>query len=357
VDKFLKIFSILLAITVAVFLFFAWTSDSAKLQEKAQESIKIQEQMDAEAKLQSEKEAQEQNRLEKLASSLPRIICWGDSLTARADAKDGISYPQALADIIKLDVKNYGAWDETTEQIAYRQGGKKLFTSAFVIPSTPSQVTMSLVNENDENVSLFGQGSSSINPCTIGGIKGEISLDQGSNTYNFKRQEAGNEQSIPAKTQVFTNAMSDRKTDDIVIIFSGTNDKPNNITIRNVIDIQKAMLAYSGSEKYIVIGLTSKLMIPEIDKVNSALQIEYNLKFFDFRKYLLEKGLTDAGINPIDQDKTDILKGEIPTSLRADTVLGNSYFIHLLAKQVYQKIIDLGYLTQDQIDYLGLNKK
>ena len=53
--------------------------------------------------------------------------------------------------------------------------------------------------------------------------------------------------------------------------------------------------------------------------------------------------LAEQGIEPTAEDLADIERGEIPSSLRDDEIHGNDIFYRLLAEQVYEKILELGY--------------
>ena len=59
---------------------------------------------------------------------------------------------------------------------------------------------------------------------------------------------------------------------------------------------------------------------------------------------MLNYGLADAGVEPSEQDKADIRKGEIPSSLRRDYVHGNKLYHRLLGEQVYRRMQYLGYV-------------
>ena len=65
--------------------------------------------------------------------------------------------------------------------------------------------------------------------------------------------------------------------------------------------------------------------------------------YLDIRDYLLEYGLADADVTPTQQDTTDISNGEIPTSLRIDTVHFNTAGYTVIANCVYKKGVELGY--------------
>ena len=114
-------------------------------------------------------------------------------------------------------------------------------------------------------------------------------------------------------------------------------------------DAQKQMLEYLGTERYIVIGLTSLALVPDVEPINKALAEEFGTHFLDIRTYLLENGLEDAGIAPTVQDRADLAAGEIPSSLRVDIVHGNEMFYRIIGEQVFLKLKELGYITEEDI--------
>lgn len=90
--------------------------------------------------------------------------------------------------------------------------------------------------------------------------------------------------------------------------------------------------------------MTSLERMPDIADINAALAEEWGDNFLDIRSYFLTEGLEAAGITPTEEDLANIERGEIPASLLSDGLHGNDHFYRLLAEQVYQKIIDLGYV-------------
>ena len=117
------------------------------------------------------------------------------------------------------------------------------------------------------------------------------------------------------------------------------------------------MIEHANSDNYIIVGLTSKDYMPDIENVNNALEKEYGNKFLDFRKYLLENGLNDSGLTASSQNLENIRNGEIPISLRSDNIHGNNYYYTMLGKQLKNKIIELNYLSDDQLKVLGVTKQ
>lgn len=291
----------------------------------------------------------EQGRLEPVTESetadkAERIICWGDSLTY-GHGGDGVTYPSILAEKTDLEVINYGNSGETARQIATRMGLLQLKAGAFEIPANTEAVGLFLWQDGEDPL-WMRYGDSGINPCKIGGVEGTLSYNALDNMYYFTRSEAGEAVTIAEGTDVVTYASTDIRKSDIIILFAGTNLPPDKNTVGELIDMEQKMLDYLGSEKYVVIGLTSKELIPDIEPVNEALSEAFGEHFLDIREYLLENGLSDAGIQPTKQDQKDMENGEIPTSLRVDEVHGNSEFYRIIGEQVYEKLDSLGYLAK-----------
>ncbi|HOO28237.1 MAG TPA: hypothetical protein PLU43_07210 [Lachnospiraceae bacterium] len=278
---------------------------------------------------------------------LPRIICWGDSLT-EGTGGDGVTYPNTLEELSGREVINYGVYAETASCIAARQGGNPMHTRAsLTIPSACEPVELILDNEKGNPEMLLVFGDAGINPCSIGGVEGTLSIDMETGNRYFTRNEAGEPVTIEAGTQMLFHAMLDKRTDDILVIFSGTNDYPDTESIEDVIAYQRAMLAYAGAENYVIIGMTKKKAMPKIEEINQILEEEYGEHFLDIRKYLLENGLQDAGVTETQQDRADLESGEIPSSLRTDDEgHGTSEFYRIIGEQLYLKLLELNYLTR-----------
>lgn len=276
----------------------------------------------------------------KYSGPRPRIVCWGDSLTESTSRKT--SYPDFLRTLSRCEVINYGIHSENTSMIAMREGGIGVKVGATVIPANKDLIPVFLTAENKDPIYFLDYGEAGINPCTIGGIQGNLTQINGS--YYFSRSEAGEIKSIDDGTLFETFAMTDVNPSDVLVIFTGTNDMPDSESIYDIIDIQKSMIKYAKCTKYIVIGLTYAEGIKEIDTINEILSNEYEDHFLDIRSYMLSYGLSDADITPTSADEKDIEKGNIPSSLRSDYVHGNREFYELLANQVYRRMQYLGYL-------------
>ncbi len=271
---------------------------------------------------------------------IPRIVCWGDSLTVSIDGKS--AFPDVLRDLSGCEVINYGVESENTSMIAMREGGIRVNVKATVLPADTNLIPIFLRTEDNGHVYFLDYGDGGVNPCSIGGIEGELQQLNGS--YYFKRSLKGERIAIDEGTQFKTFGMKDAKEDDILVIFAGTNDLPDSKSVKNIINIERSMLEAAGCDKYIIVGLTYAGGIPEIDAVNEALAKEFGDNFVDIRRYMLRYGLEDAGVTPTEQDIADINKGEIPSSLRRDYVHGNKIYHRLLGEQVYRRLQYLGYV-------------
>ena len=273
---------------------------------------------------------------------LPRIVCWGDSLTVSLDEKS--AFPDILRSLSGCEVINYGVESETASMIAMREGGLRVNVKATVIPADTNLIPVFLRTEDDGHVFFLEHGDGGVNPCVINGIEGQLEKLNGS--YYFKRNTKGARIAVEEGTQFKTHGMVDARMGDVLVIFAGTNDLPNAKNVSNLISLEKSMLDAAKCDKYIIVGLTYAQGIPEIDAVNEAMAKEFGDNFVDIRKYMLNYGLADAGINPTADDLADIKKGEIPSSLRSDYVHGNKHYHRLLGEQIYRRMQQLGYIPR-----------
>lgn len=273
-----------------------------------------------------------------------RIICWGDSLTY-GQGGDGVTYPLVLAEKTGLEVINYGIQGETARQIAIRMGALQMTTGAFEIPAETVPVEVTLW-QNGEDPIMMRLGDCAMNPCNINGVEGTLSYNAEEIKYYFTRSNQGEPVSVPDGTAVETYASRDKRESDIIVLFAGTNLPPDKDTVGELIATENQMIKELGTERYIVIGLTSKALVPDVEPINEALSDAFGEHFLDIRTYMLTQGIQDAGLEPTEQDRKDIEEGEIPFSIRVDEVHGTDVFYRLIGEQVYEKLKALGYLSE-----------
>ncbi len=272
-----------------------------------------------------------------------RVVVWGDSLT-EGTGGEGVTYPNVLAKLAGCEVKNYGVYAEETTCIAGRQGGMPENVHPITIPAQVTDVDVEIENGDGGWDMILVFGDAGINPCTIAGVEGKLWMDFDTGQRKFTRSKPGEEVVLTEETPIKTFAMKDKRPDDILVIFTGSNDDPTPETVQSVIDVQRDMLAYAGVDRYVIIGLTSKRKMPMAAEVNEVLAKEYGEHFLDVRKDLLEHGLQDSGIEATAEDLADIADGYIPRSLLTDESHGNAAYYTVIGEALYQKMQEMNYL-------------
>lgn len=310
-------------------------------------------------------------RAHKISSS--RIVCFGDSLTMGIETgfEDIVDtpYPERVGEYLGVESVNYGIGSETSDMIAMRQGGIALYINNMVIPADRTPVLLSPVTENSNEIFPFGlYGFEGINDIEIAGVKGKITDKNGGNGTRlnteiyFVRNEPGEEVEITESTRIITHPMSDMRDDDILIIWSGTNDLDAAIDLSMMEDIianQQAMVDYAGTDEFIIVGFTANDYIGLAgfdecaDLANEMLREYWGDKFIDVKEYMAtEQVLVDYGIEPTELDREFLAKGWIPESLlEKEKANGTRNYIHfnqtgydIFSDMIAQKVIELGYL-------------
>ncbi len=278
-----------------------------------------------------------------------RINCFGDSLTAGTAFGNTLSYPEKLSRITGLQVNNYGIGGEDSMTIAARIGALPL--SAYVSKCDETgRYNVTLRTQSGKEPGLLKQiqedtGKDLVNPVTIQGIDGILSRHGDSMCFASEKEFSP----ITDKADVRTFLSGLDFSEDINIFWAGTNDYASMSNVEQVIDNICAMIDFTGSEKYLVLGLTAMEYMPEISAVNERLFEKFGEHFLDFRTYLLENISTVKDIKLDSEDIRALEKGDIPDCLikapEYDHVHGNEKFFDLLGSQVYEKLLQMGYLN------------
>lgn len=284
------------------------------------------------------------------------ISCLGDSLTYGYGATVGSTdYPSVLQTLVTdKTVYNLGVSGEATDEILARQGGYPAVVNPFTIPADTTAVEITFadtVNIGSGNTPLLRKNSGNIvNPVIIDGVEGSISLSD--SKYWFSRTEAGTEHETKRPQYVVTKEMREHK-DDIQIIFVGTNGgwmitaDDAETRIKKLTSQIDMMIDYNTSKKYIVVGLHyfySWVLYNGLTKesLENAMKLKYGNHYINLRKYMIEYGLSDAGLYPTEADITAIENGEVPPSLLySDGIHGNAYFYNILANLENKRVLNL----------------
>ncbi|MBQ4562707.1 MAG: S-layer homology domain-containing protein [Clostridia bacterium] len=272
------------------------------------------------------------------ADSKDRVVIFGDSMSQRLE-KDPLR-----SKYLKIPVQNYGIGGEMAEAGGFRQGSIPIYAEPMTIPADKTPVPVTLVTDNGDTKDLghFGDGVS--NEFIIAGVKGKvIHNDDGA---FFTRNTEGEAVEVNTRTRIITPAMQDRRENDILVIWTGSNNRYNSESAYKLVNTINEMIKYHPTDEYVIVGLTSKDYMPDVDGVNDVLREAYGEHFVDVRAYLMtEQCLLDNGITPTQADYDNMAKGEIPASLLADTIHGTATFYDIVSKMIADMIKENGYLS------------
>jgi hypothetical protein len=264
------------------------------------------------------------------------LCFWGDSLTAGAGGS-GTSYPNVCASELGItSFKNCGVGGENANTIACRQGGDSLILK----PSNVSEYSLSELTDiygTQCNPLRQGSGSNSVNPIYINGVKCTLSISQTSTTDpNAKYTITGYNEPLLAETPVKFSGCDIKSK--ITVIFVGQNG-PGLAERLSIIDSMISKI----NDKYIVMGLSSGSSASRADEELQMLS-KYGVHYFNTRHMLSKYGMNIMNLTPTSSDVEEISKGEVPSSLRSDSVHLNANGYTALGKMLSQKIRACGYV-------------
>lgn len=286
------------------------------------------------------------------------VNCWGDSLTRGVGVGDSYSkaFPYVLYGLLDgREVINCGVGGENTINIASRQGGLPNIVKPFTIPANASKVEVKLTNIYGGSTGILLQSGSAldpttgkyvmtaqINPCSINGVEGTLTYENGK--YYFSRSENGESVIVSRPTPLITYAMKSMR-DNINIIWIGTNG--GFTTSAELIECIEAMIDYMSpiNKKYIVIGIHHLVstVTEMFETIEKNMAMHFGRHYINERKYMIEYGLSDAGITPTSEDTTAISQGKIPPSLLYDDVHYNDKGYNIIATLASERGKELGY--------------
>lgn len=286
------------------------------------------------------------------------VNCWGDSLTRGVGVGSSYSkaFPYVLYGLLDgREVINCGVGGENTINIGSRQGGLPNIVKPFTIPSNASKVEVKLTNIYGGSTGILLQGGSAldpttgkyvrtaqINPCSINGVEGTLTYENGK--YYFSRSENGESVIVSRPTPLITYAMKSMR-DNINIIWIGTNG--GFTTSAELIECVEAMIDYMSpiNKKYIVIGIHHLVstVAETFETIEKNMAMHFGRRYINQREYMIEYGLSDAGITPTNEDTAAISQGKIPPSLLYDDVHYNDKGYNIIANLVVERGKELGY--------------
>lgn len=317
---------------------------------------------------------------------LPGIVCWGDSLTAGSSGN--VSYPDTLQKYIntylcgvydfrstvdnaqdydsRVDWKNYtltvpvvnmGAGMEDSVTVLGRSGVKPYVAAAdFTIPADCESVGLTVTAADGSTVNPLTAGSAGLNPVTIGGIPGTLTLvtqNQNRYAYEFTRLEAGSETPVEAGTEIIA-ACTEEYRDYIHVVWLGTYDMLT--TPEQLVENTKLLLRRQSAnpDRYLVLGPCAlhgswnAANAASLDAVDSAMLQAFGSKYINVRKYLMVDGASDAKLTLSREDKQLVQQGRVPSVFRSNAtgadLNGTAY--KLIGQLVYERMERLGYFAE-----------
>lgn len=328
--------------------------------------------------------------LQTVADYMPGIVCWGDNLTAGTSGN--ASYPYVLqkyintylCDIydfrssvinadeyswlkwddykVSIPVVNMGSGQENSETILGRAGVMPYKVERrFEIPAEVESVQISLASVNGNAVSPLTAGDLGVNPVTINGVEGTLTLETKNwqQSYWFQRATAGESVTVEAGTEIIT-ASTSAYQDYIHIVWLGTYDRLLSAgdLVQNVKQLLERQL--QNPDRYLVIGPCSyggSWEASRLDAIDDAMMQAFGNRYINLRQYLVTDGMRDAGFSPTAKDALNISQGNVPVSFRSTTgsaeLNGRAY--ELTGKLVYERMERLGFFAEIR-DELGIDK-
>ena len=264
------------------------------------------------------------------------LCFWGDSLTVGAGGS-GTNYPSVCASELGItSFKNCGVGGENANTIACRQGGNSLILK----DGTVSEYSLSELTDiygTSCNPLRQGSGSNSVNPIYINGVKCNLSISQTSATDpNAKYTITGYNGRLLAETPVKFSGCDIKSK--ITVIFVGQNG-PGLAERLSIIDSMISKI----NDKYIIMGLSSGNSASRADEEAQMLS-KYGVHYFNTRYMLSKYGMNIMNLTPTSSDTIEMNNGEVPSSLRSDSIHLNANGYTALGKMLAQKIRACGYV-------------
>lgn len=287
----------------------------------------------------------------------PDIVIWGDSMSAPSSG-----FGDQLDQTTSAVVYNGAVGGETSTGIAARVGVRpyKLSAVGGFIPAQGS-VEVAVVSPSEwpllQGSGVSGPGGNhAAFTGSLAGVPGTLSLTKAgqqwihdpADKYYFTRKVIG--EPAPCIAQPWLPDFGEARRGDIHVLCIGTNrGDRRDVTMSDV----GAIVRYrrSQDDAYVVlspfngagVGVGTSGYADKI-ALRDRLAAAYGARFRDVRGWLVNNGLSEAGIEPTAQDLNDVSNDIVPTSLRADATHLNAVGKLLLANYVGRSLLDLGLL-------------
>ncbi|MCD8238694.1 MAG: hypothetical protein LUC92_05100 [Clostridiales bacterium] len=267
------------------------------------------------------------------------ISFYGDSGIV-GESSGGYTMPSLLSlNFLDRYIYIMGNEGEIPEIVAARQGGAPMYAKPFTIPSETEPAEVKLYNEYAQNIVPILTNSGGLNPCTIEGIEGTISVGEDGKTY-FTRTEPGEALSVLQDSQVTTRAMENRRGDIVVVFFQ---DLPEGYSSQQYVDILLKMRSYQrllvNQKCFYVIGPVLNNDSESSAELEDLLEENFGAYFINARDYLCNEAAEKYNITIRDEeDINDMANGKVcSVFLNRDGNL-NLYGIYAIADFLTERL-------------------
>ena len=289
------------------------------------------------ADLEENESNQTTTKVDSTSTDIPTLYCVGDSTTLGVENQNN-AYPTYIDNLANFNIKLIGDKNITSTGLLVKLGVTPVYVDKLTIPASTTPTPIVFLNQGGKanNELLKSQGS--IDSVTINGITGKITYRYEGNTLLFTRDQPGEEVTVNSPTLIQVN--NNIEPDGILVLYSGAYEKS---VKGSLVEYQKQIIGAFNTDKYIVVSLTQD----DRNETNESLKTAFDEHYLDFKSYLLDDGLKDAGITATEQDLQNISDNKIPASLRANDINGNDKYSELLAQQILNELIDLKYINKN----------
>lgn len=277
---------------------------------------------------------------------------WGDSLPWGSVSGVQYDWSVRLSEKLGIPVYNGGVAGQCSSDIAMRQGGlQPLFTvEGNQIPASAAVKVTTLVPatsyrpDSGTNFKFLG---------TLHGVAGTLEHNHGTHEWTFTRTTAGSVVSCPANTPfIGTEGVGHER--DLQIFWGGRNNvNREGVHLLDAVRDTQRMVNHmlGGTARYFVLGVTTTdteingtTGHTQVVELNEALKARFGERFIDVRRYLIDHGLEDAGINPTPTDLSRIANDTIPASLWSEGPHLNEAGYNVVCDLIAQKILEWGWV-------------
>ncbi|RZK76806.1 MAG: hypothetical protein EOO85_10400 [Pedobacter sp.] len=292
-----------------------------------------------------------------------KIVMYGNSFFQGNYADDERSIQIALAPKVpNYNVINAGVGSETSLQILGRQGGIPMYLKNSV--SIPANASTKVLIGNRTNgstgiysslgylfdnnplqmaITLDNRDTSLINPVFIEGIECLLTWDsETENQYLQRTKNASQPYTTQPKAIINTRAMRELRNAWCNIFFLLTNDPFTNED--EMLSRYDKAIEYAGHGRYIVMSDWSdqRLTLLQMQSLENEMLKKYGARFFNLRKFAIERALPILGLTPSPGDQARMDDGLIPLVLTIDGLHPTTEMYALIAEQFYQIMLNTG---------------